>query len=308
VIVLAASNRADVLDAALLRPGRFDRQVTVDRPDRAGREAILRVHIPGVPLADDVDLAEIARATPGMVGADLANLVNEAALLGARRELQAVNQQCLWDALEKIQLGAPRPLILTEEDRRIVAYHEGGHALMALLSPDADPLNRVTILPRGRTLGVTLQLPLDDRYNYSRKYLLARIAVALAGRVAEELVFDEITTGAENDLEMVSAIVRQMVTRWGMDAGVGVLVEAERHDRDLGSLLGPRDSSEHRAGQVDLAMQSITTERLGYTRRLLSEHLGKLHQLAALLLEHESADADTIRTELGLRQPLVGAA
>jgi cell division protease FtsH len=303
VIVLAASNRADVLDAALLRPGRFDRQVAVDRPDRAGREAILLVHVKGVSLAKDVDLGAIARATPGMVGADLANLVNEAALLGARRELRAVDQQCLWDALEKIQLGAPRPLLLTEEDRRTVAYHEGGHALVALLLPDADPLNRVTILPRGRALGVTLQLPLDDRYNYSKKYLLARIAVALAGRVAEELVFDEITTGAENDLEMVSAIVRQMVTRWGMDDGVGVLVQAERHDGDLGSLLGSRDTSEYRAGQIDTAMQSITTERLGYTRRLLSENLDKLHKLAALLLEHESADADSIRAVLGLSPP-----
>src|SRR5207248_3071598 len=197
VVVLAATNRSDVLDPALLRPGRFDRQVSVDPPDRAGREAILKVHAKGVPLAEDVDLGAIARATPGMVGADLANLVNEAALLGARRELQAVDQQCLWNALEKIQLGAPRPLILTEEDRRIVAYHEGGHALVALLLPDADPLNRVTIMPRGHALGVTLQLPLDDRYNYSKSYLLARIAVALAGRVAEELVFDEVTTGAE---------------------------------------------------------------------------------------------------------------
>ena len=305
VIVLAASNRADVLDAALLRPGRFDRQVAVDRPDRAGREAILQVHIKGVPLSTDVDLGAIARATPGMVGADLANLVNEAALLGARRELKAVDQQCLWDALEKIQLGAPRPLLLTEEDRRIVAYHEGGHALTALLLPDADPLNRVTILPRGRALGVTLQLPLDDRYNYSKKYLLARIAVALAGRVAEELVFDEITTGAENDLETVSVMVRQMVTRWGMDEGVGVLVDVDRSQGDFGSLLSQRDPSEYRAGQVDTAMQSIITERLGYTRRLLSEHLDKLHKLAALLLEHESADADTIRSELGLSQPTV---
>ncbi|HEY8692565.1 MAG TPA: ATP-dependent zinc metalloprotease FtsH [Chloroflexota bacterium] len=305
VIVLAASNRADVLDAALLRPGRFDRQVAVDRPDRAGREAILKVHIKDVPLADDVDLGAIARGTPGMVGADLANLVNEGALLGARRELQAVDQQCLWDALEKIQLGAPRPLILTEEDRKIVAYHEGGHALVALLLPDADPLNRVTIVPRGHALGVTLQLPLDDRYNYSRSYLLARIAVALAGRVAEELVFGEITTGAENDLEMVSAVVRQMVTRWGMDEGVGVLVQADRSEGDLGSLLSQRETSEYRATQIDAAMQAITTERLGCTRRLLSENLDKLHKLAALLLEHESADADSIRAALGLTQPVV---
>ncbi|HVA24527.1 MAG TPA: ATP-dependent zinc metalloprotease FtsH [Chloroflexota bacterium] len=303
VIVLAATNRADVLDAALLRPGRFDRQVAVERPDRAGREAILKVHAKGIPLADNVDLGAIARGTPGMVGADLANLVNEAALLAARRgAADTVEQQCFWDALEKIQLGAPRPLILMEEDRRIVAYHEGGHALVALLLPEADPLNRVTIVPRGRALGVTLQLPLDDRYNYTKSYLLARIAVALAGRVAEELVFGEITTGAENDLEMVSAIVRQMVTRWGMDEGVGVLVQAEHNDGGFGALLA-RESSEYRARQIDSAMQDITNERLAFTRGLLSSNRDKLEKLADLLLEHESADADTIREEIGLPAP-----
>ncbi len=300
VIVLAASNRADVLDAALLRPGRFDRQVAVDPPDRAGREAILKVHIHGVPLAGDVDLGAIARATPGMVGADLANLVNEAALLGARRELKAVDQQCLWDALEKIQLGAPRPMILTEPDRRIVAYHEGGHALVALLLPDADPLSRVTILPRGRALGVTLQLPLDDRYNYSKSYLLARIAVALGGRVSEELVFHDVTSGAENDLEMVSAIVHQMVTRWGMDDSAGLMVQAARHDGDIGSMLGQSDTSDQRAMRLDAAMEAIITERLAFSRGLLSENLDKLHKVASLLLEHESVDADAIRAELGL--------
>jgi cell division protease FtsH len=300
VVVLAASNRADVLDPALLRPGRFDRQVTVDRPDKVGREAILKVHVQGVPLAPDVDLAAIARATPGMVGADLANLVNEAALLAARRDVNAVEQWCFWEALEKIQLGAERPLVLTEEDRRIVAYHEGGHALVALLSPNADPLNRVTIVPRGHALGVTLQLPIDDRYNYSRGYLMTRIAVALGGRVAEELVFDEITTGAENDLDMVSHIVRQMVTRWGMDPNVGMLVQAERMEEDLGGLLRPKDVSEFMAKQIDSAMQSIVAERYQHTRGLLAANLDRLHKLAALLLEHESMDAGRIREELDL--------
>ncbi|MGH2468536.1 MAG: ATP-dependent zinc metalloprotease FtsH, partial [Chloroflexota bacterium] len=242
VIVLAATNRADVLDPALLRPGRFDRQVTVDRPDRTGREAILRVHAQRVPLHADVDLRAIARGTPGMVGADLANLVNEAALLAARNSADKVSQQCFWEALEKIQLGAERPLVLSQEDRRIVAYHESGHALVALLSPNADPLNRVTILPRGHALGVTLQLPMDDRYNYSKDYLMTRISVALGGRVAEETIFNQVTTGAENDLDMVSRIVKQMVTRWGMSERVGLLVQADHQGEELG-LLGSKDTS-----------------------------------------------------------------
>jgi cell division protease FtsH len=300
VIVLAATNRADVLDAALLRPGRFDRQVTVDRPDKAGREAILKVHAKGVPLAVDVDLQAIARATPGMVGADLANLVNEAALLAAHTGgASTVQQQCFWQALEKIQLGAERPLVLSKEDRAIVAYHEGGHALVALLSPNADPLNRVTIVPRGHALGVTLQLPIDDRYNYSKDYLLTRIAVALGGRVAEETVFSQITTGAENDLDMVSKIVKQMVTRWGMSESVGLLVQAGHQDDDFG-FLGSRDTSEYLAKQVDAAMQAIVKERLAHTRMLLKTNVALLHKLAALLLEHESLDANEIRQALGL--------
>jgi cell division protease FtsH len=300
VVVLAATNRADVLDPALLRPGRFDRQVTVDRPDKVGREAILKVHVQGVPLAQDVDLAAIARATPGMVGADLANLVNEAALLGARKGANAVEQACFWEALEKIQLGAERPLVLGPEDRKIVAYHEGGHALVALLSPNADPLNRVTIVPRGHVLGVTLQLPIDDRYNYSTSYLLTRIAVALGGRIAEELVFGEVTTGAESDLDMISSIVRQMVTRWGMDPNVGVLVQADRTDQDLGGLLRGKEVSEYMARQIDTAMQTIINERYQFTRKLLSANLLKLQKLAALLLEYESVDAERIRQELDL--------
>ncbi|HEY3081863.1 MAG TPA: ATP-dependent zinc metalloprotease FtsH [Chloroflexota bacterium] len=300
VIVLAATNRSDVLDPALLRPGRFDRQVAVDPPDKTGREAILTVHVKGVPLAPDVELGAVARATPGMVGADLANLVNEAALLGARRALPAVDQRCFWDALERIQLGAARPLVLSEADRRIVAYHEGGHALVALLSPDADPLNRVTIVPRGHALGLTLQLPIDDRYNYSKAYLLARVAVALAGRVAEELVFGEITTGAESDLDVVTKIVRQMVTRWGMDATVGVLVQDERLDGDLGWPTGRRETSEYTARRVDRAMREIVDERLVYTRALLSDNRDKLDRLAGLLLDEESVDAERVRAELGL--------
>ena len=305
IIVLAATNRPDVLDAALLRPGRFDRRVLVDRPELTARQAILGVHLRGKPLAADVDLKKIAATTPGFSGADLENLVNEAALLAARKGANSVEQQCFWEALEKIQLGAERPLVLTAEDRKIVAYHEGGHAMVALLSPNADPLNRVTIVPRGHALGVTLQLPIDDRYNYSKSYLLTRIAVALGGRIAEELVFGDITTGAENDLDMVANIVRQMVTRWGMDPNVGVLVQAERMDQDLGGLLRGKEVSEYMAKQIDTAMQAIVNERYQYTRKLLSSNLDKLHKLASLLLEHESVDAEYIRRELGLTEEQV---
>jgi cell division protease FtsH len=200
----------------------------------------------------------------------------------------------------KLVLGAARPLVLSEADRRTVAYHEGGHALVALLSPDADPLNRVTIVPRGRALGLTLQLPIDDRYNSGKAYLLARVAVALAGRVAEELVFGEITSGAESDLDVVTAIVRQMVTRWGMDAAVGVLVQEERLDGDPGWPAGRRETSEYAARRVDRAMRGIVDERLAYTRALLSGNRDKLDKLAALLLDEESVDAERVRAELGL--------
>ncbi len=298
VVVLAATNRADILDPALLRAGRFDRQVTVDPPERAGREAILRVHCHGVPLAMDADLAAIARATAGMVGADLANLVNEAALLAAKRSKTAVDQQCFVDALSKIQLGAVRPLALSPEERRIIAYHEAGHALVALLLPLADPLNRVTIVPRGHALGVTLQLPIDDRHSYSKQYLLTRIAVALAGRLSEELVFGDVTTGAENDLELATVVVRQMVTRWGMSEALGLLTETAATDGVPPGFLEQRHS-EFLGRQIDHAMQDIVSERESFTRELLVTNRTKLDHLAALLLEHESLDAETIRQALG---------
>jgi len=200
IIVLAATNRPDVLDSALLRPGRFDRQIVVDRPDRVGREAILRVHTRLVPLAPDVQLNVIAASTVGMVGADLANLVNEAALIAARHHLTKVTQACLEEALDRIMMGAERPLVLSEEERRVIAFHESGHTLVAMLTPDADPVHKVTIVPRGQALGATQMMPIDDRHNYPRTYLLARLAVGLGGRAAEELEIGEITTGAENDL------------------------------------------------------------------------------------------------------------
>lgn len=216
VIVLAATNQPDMLDRALLRPGRFDRRITIQPPDRAGREEILKVHTRSVPLAGDVDLGEIASSTPGLTGADLRNLVNEAALTAARHEREEVHGQDFLDALERITLGPERQLLMSQEERERIAYHEGGHALLGLVVPGSDPVNRVTIIPRGGSLGVTHQTPEDDRYNYDERYLRARITGALGGRVAEEIVYSSPTTGAENDIDQVTDLARRMVTRWGM--------------------------------------------------------------------------------------------
>jgi ATP-dependent metalloprotease FtsH len=232
VVVLAATNRVDILDKALLRPGRFDRHITVSLPDRVGRQAILAVHTRRTPLHEEVSLERLARLTTGMSGADLANLVNEAALCAARRDLEHVNHDCFEDALARVQLGALRPIVMNESEKRIIAYHEGGHALVAYHLPEADTVNRVTILPRGQSLGVTQFTAEEDRYNYSRETLMARIAVGLGGRVAEELTFgpDRVTTGAENDLQVVTDLARRMVTRWGMSEQVGVVFADYRAD------------------------------------------------------------------------------
>ena len=232
IVVMAATNRVDILDKALLRPGRFDRHITVSLPDRVGREAILRVHTRLVPLEDEVSLERLSRLTTGMSGADLANLVNEAALCAARRDLEKVTHECFEDALARVQLGALRPIVMSEAERRIIAYHEGGHALVAYHLPEADTVNRVTILPRGQSLGVTQFTAEEDRYNYSRQVLMTRIAVGLGGRAAEELTFgsDHVTTGAENDLQVVTSIARNMVTRWGMSEQVGVIFADYRAD------------------------------------------------------------------------------
>jgi ATP-dependent metalloprotease FtsH len=225
VVVMAATNRVDILDKALLRPGRFDRQITVSLPDRAGRQAILEVHTRRTPLHEEVRLERLARLTTGMSGADLANLVNEAALCAARQDLEHVTHDCFEDALARVQLGAVRPIVMSESEKRIIAFHEGGHALVAYHLPEADTVNRVTILARGQSLGVTQFTAEEDRYNYSRETLMARIAVGLGGRVAEELTFgpDRVTTGAENDLQVVTDLARRMVTRWGMSEQVGVV-------------------------------------------------------------------------------------
>lgn len=232
VVVMAATNRVDILDKALLRPGRFDRRITVSLPDRVGREAILQVHTRKTPLHEEVDLTRLARMTTGMSGADLANLVNEAALSAARRDMEHVTHECFEEALARVQLGALRPIVMGERDRRIIAVHEGGHALVAYHLPTAETVNRVTILPRGQSLGVTQFVAEEDRYNYSRESLMARIAVGLGGRVAEEITFgaDQITTGAENDLQVVTDLARRMVTRWGMSEQLGVVFADYRAD------------------------------------------------------------------------------
>jgi len=297
VVVIGATNRPDGLDKALLRPGRFDRRVTVDRPDWNGRLAILKIHAKDVPLARDVDLITIARATPGMVGADLANLINEAALLAARRNLDAVNQSCFDEALDKILLGAERPLILSEEDLNVVAYHEGGHALTGLLQDLVDPVTKVTIVPRGQALGVTMYTPVDDRYNYTQQYLESQLVTALGGRAAEEVAIGRITTGAENDLQRVTAIARQMVTKWGMSERLGTISYSEREDPFAGTALatGSRDYSERTATVIDEEVNRIVKWAYGRAVSLLSEHRVTLDRVAKALRLHETVDASQLR-------------
>jgi cell division protease FtsH len=297
VVVIAATNRPDGLDKALLRPGRFDRRVTVDRPDWNGRLAILKIHSRDVPLASDVDLITIARATPGMVGADLANLVNEAALLAARRNLDAVTQTCFDEALDKILMGAERPLILSEDDLNVVAYHEGGHALTGLLLEHVDPVTKVTIVPRGQALGVTQYTPLDDRYNYSKDFLEDQLVTALGGRSAEEVAIGHITTGAENDLQRVTAIARQMVTSWGMSERVGMISFSERDDPFAGTSLANRqkDYSEKTAGVIDAEVERIVKRAHERALGLLTEHREALDRIARALRLHETVDAKQLR-------------
>ena len=291
VVVVAATNRPDGLDLALLRPGRFDRRVTVDRPDWKGRQAILMIHSRGVPLAPDVDLQQLARTTTGMVGADLANLVNEAALLAARRNLDRVNMACFNDALDRIQLGAERPLVLSEEDLRVVAIHEGGHALVGLLTPHSDPVTKVTIVPRGQALGVTQYTPLDDRYNYSRDYLFGRIMTALGGRGAEDVMLGSITTGAENDLQQVTLIARNMVTRWGMSNRIGLLSFSDRPSPFGGSgEFGQREYSEATASVIDEETRDLVQTAYQQVKQLLGDHKATLDRIAQELRRHETLD------------------
>ncbi len=297
VVVIAATNRPDGLDKALLRPGRFDRRVVVERPDWNGRLAILKIHTRGVPLAKDVDLITIARATPGMVGADLANLVNESALLAARRNLVSVTQHCFDDALDKILIGAERPLILSEADLNVVAYHESGHALTGLLQEEVDPVTKVTIVPRGQALGVTQYTPLNDRYNYSKEYLEAQLVTALGGRAAEQVAIGHITTGAENDLQRVTAIARQMVTRWGMSERLGTISFSEREDPFAGTVLatGSREYSEQTAIIIDEEVNRLVKWAYERAVSLLTSHRQTLDGIARALRLHETLDAKQLR-------------
>ncbi len=300
VVVIAATNRPDGLDQALLRPGRFDRRVTVDRPDWNGRLAILKIHSRTVPLASDVDLVAIARGTTGMVGADLANLVNEAALIAARRNLDRVTQNCFNDALDRILLGAERPLVLSDEDLNVTAYHEGGHALTGLLSEGSDPVTKVTIVPRGQALGVTMYTPLDDRYNYSKDYLLTQIVTALGGRAAEQVVFGRITTGAENDLQRVTAIARQMVIRWGMSERMGMVSFSERQSpfANGGDTGAPTDYSEETAELIDDEVDRIVRTSYVKSVEILTTHRSTLDRIAEELRRHETIDAKQMRNIL----------
>jgi cell division protease FtsH len=296
VVVLAATNRADVLDPALLRPGRFDRTIMVHPPDYKGRAAILAVHTRQIPLAGDVDLPALAAATPGMTGADLANLANEAALLAARRGKDVVSQRDLFDALEKVQLGTARNVVIPEDERRRTAYHEAGHALLGMLQPGADPVRKVSIIPRGRALGVTLSTPERDRYGYDAHYLRGRIIGALAGMAAEQEVFDVVTSGAESDLESATRIARSMVGRWGMSEKIGAVsvLPAEGDPRLMGG------SSSALLDLVDAEVHRISDECLAEARRLIRENRDKLDAIVAELLDRETLDEAEVYAAAGI--------
>ena len=291
VVVIAATNRPEILDPALLRAGRFDRRVVVGPPDTSGRRQILEVHTRSVPVADDVDLAVLASATPGMVGADLRNLVNEAALLAARRGRDTVTMSDFTEALEKIVLGAERKILLSAEERERTAYHESGHALLGMLTPGADPVRKISIIPRGQALGVTLQSPDTDRYGYSSRYLRGRIVGALGGRAAEELVYGDITTGAENDLDQATRIARQMVGRWGMSVAVGpVAVLPDPRTEQPVALDGSGPAPGTRE-LVDTEVRRLLEECYVQARDTLAQHRDRLEQLTRALLDAETLDA-----------------
>ncbi len=309
VVVLGATNRADVLDPALLRPGRFDRRVVVQPPDRNGRAEILKIHSRGVPLAADVDLQRIAATMPGATGAELRNLVNEASLGAARRGSAEVSMRDFSDAMEKLFLGAERRILMRPEDRERVAYHEGGHALLGLLQPESDPVRRVTIVPRAQALGVTLSMPDDDRYNYSEEYLRARIVTILGGRAAELVVYGNVTTGAENDLQQVTNLAQAMVMRFGMSAEVG---QVQLLDSSRGNYLGggvtQRAYSEATAQAADRAVRKIADESYQKAIRLLTEQRARLDALAQALLAEETLDEARILQVTGLAPHVPDAA
>ncbi|HEX3618205.1 MAG TPA: ATP-dependent zinc metalloprotease FtsH [Solirubrobacteraceae bacterium] len=302
VIVLGATNRPEILDQALLRPGRFDRRVVVQPPDRVGREAILKVHTRSVPLGPEIDLGQIASTTPGMVGADLANLVNEAALLAAKRTHPVVNQQDFTDALERIVLGAARSVVISADDRRRTAYHEAGHAIVGMMTPGADPVRKVSIIPRGQALGVTFSAPDADRFNLDERHLHAQIKVALGGRSAEEVVFGDLTTGAESDIQHLTRIARFMVGRWGMSTAIGPVAVLPSEGSSM-LLPGVSETSEKTQQLVDEEVHRIVEVAHREVLALLREHRPQLDDLVNALLAHETLDMADAYAAVGLPKP-----
>jgi len=301
VILIAATNRPDVLDPALLRPGRFDRQVTVGRPDVKGREGILKVHTSTVPLTDGVDLKIIARGTPGFTGADLANLVNEAALLAARDDKKAVAMNDFEEAKDKVMMGVERrSMVISEKEKKTTAYHEAGHALVAVLLPGTDPIHKVTIIPRGRALGVTMQLPMDEQHTYQRNYLINSLAILMGGRCAEEICLGEMTTGAGNDIERATEMARKMVCEWGMSEKMGPLTYGTKEEqvflgKDFSS---QKNFSDQTAKLIDQEVKTLVMGGYDKATELLTTNLDKLEQMAQALLEHETLNAKEIQNIL----------
>jgi cell division protease FtsH len=298
VILVAATNRPDVLDPALLRPGRFDRRIVVNRPDVKGREGVLAVHTKKIPLSDDVDLRSVARGTAGFCGADLANLVNEAALNAARYNQKVVRQADFEFAKDKVMMGAERrSMIVTEEEKKVTAVHEAGHALVAALLPNADPVHKVTIIPRGMALGVTVQLPEVDKLNYSRDYLTDQLTILLGGRIAEEITNGKMTTGAGNDIERVTGLARKMVCEWGMSDSMGPMTFGKKEEQIfLGREMGKtQDYSEATAEAIDQEVKRFVTEAYERAKHILIEHKAELLKIADELMVREVLDADQVK-------------
>jgi len=303
VILIAATNRPDVLDPALLRPGRFDRQVVVPRPDVKGREAILKVHTKKTPLGSNIDLAVIARGTPGFSGADLSNVVNEAALLAARKEKSVVDMQDFDDAKDKVLMGVERrSMVISDEEKKNTAYHEAGHTMVAKLIPGTDPVHKVSIIPRGRALGVTMQLPIEDKHSYSRESLLDRIAVLMGGRAAEEIIFNSMTTGAGNDIERATEIARKMVCEWGMSPKMGPVSFGKKDEQIfLGREMSThKNYSEATAVDIDTEIRRIVEENYSRVHKLLSDNIDNLHKLSLELIEKENLSGDEVDRIIGI--------
>jgi len=306
VIVVAATNRPDILDAALLRPGRFDRQVYVTLPDIRGREQILNVHMRKVPLGQDVNASVIARGTPGMSGADLANLCNEAALMAARRSARTVEMQDFEKAKDKILMGPERKsMVMPEEERRNTAYHESGHALLGKMLPKCDPVHKVTIIPRGRALGVTMSLPAQDRYSYDKEFMLSQISMLFGGRIAEEVFMNQMTTGASNDFERATGLARDMVTRYGMTDALGPMVYAENEGEVfLGrSVTKTNNMSESTLQKVDAEVRRIIDQQYAIARKLIEDNKDKMHAMAKALLEWETIDVEQMDDIMAGKEP-----